>query len=43
MCEKIGDTAGKVWSYLKDNGSATSTKLQRELKADAATTNQAIG
>ncbi len=43
MSEQIGMTAGKVWSFLKANGAASSTQIQKKIGADAATTNQALG
>jgi len=43
MADKIGETAGKVWHYLNENGASTATALGKALKVDAATINQAIG
>jgi len=43
MPGKIGETAGKVWHYLKENGAASATALSKALNVDTATVNQAIG
>ncbi len=32
-----------MWDYLKVNGKASTAKIQKGIKADAALTNQAIG
>ncbi len=43
MKESIGDTAGKIWSYLDENGESSITALKKnlELRPDQAT--MAIG
>jgi len=43
MTSVIGEAAGTVWRYLKDNGPATTTQIQKGIGADAALTNQALG
>lgn len=43
MSEMIGQAAGNVWQYLKENGPATASQMQKALKADAALANQALG
>ena len=43
MIRVIGETAGMVWRYLKDNGPATAARIQKGVGADAALTNQALG
>ena len=43
MSEIIGETAGKVWQFLKENGPAPAKKIQKGIGEDAALTNQAIG
>ena len=43
MSEKIGETAGKVWQFLKTNGSAPVNKIQKGIGENAVLTNQAIG
>ena len=39
----IGETAGKIYRCLEDNGEQTVTKVQREIKADAPIFYQAVG
>jgi hypothetical protein len=43
MSEVIGEAAGKVWQFLKENGPAPAKKIQKAIGGDAALTNQAIG
>lgn len=43
MSDKIGTTAGLVWSCLKSDGPATAKQIQKKIGADADTTHQAIG
>jgi predicted HTH transcriptional regulator len=43
MTDSIGETAGKVWKFLKDNGPATSSRLGRELKCTRDEAHRAIG
>ncbi len=43
MSEKIGSTAGLVWTFLKEKGPATASQIQKGAGVDAALTNQAIG
>jgi len=43
MSEIIGETAGKVWDFLKTNGPAPAKRIQKAIGEDAALTNQAIG
>ena len=43
MSEQIGTAAGVVWEYLKSNGPATASQLQRGTALNAAQTNQALG
>lgn len=39
----IGETAGRVWNELHQNGETTIAKLRTRLKADAFTLNAALG
>jgi hypothetical protein len=43
MSEKIGTAAGVVWQYLKSNGPATASQVQKGTSLNAALTNQALG
>ena len=43
MSEMIGETAGKVWQFLKTNGPAPAKKIEKGIGENAALTNQAIG
>ena len=43
MSEKIGDMAGKLWTYLKEKGPAPASRMQKELGASASLTHQGIG
>lgn len=39
----IGETAGKIYQSLEQNGKREAAKLQKEVGADAALFNQALG
>lgn len=41
--ETIGDAAGKVWSYLSENGQASATKLAEGIGLDRNDVQRAIG
>ncbi|MEZ6130421.1 MAG: winged helix-turn-helix domain-containing protein [Planctomycetaceae bacterium] len=41
--EEIGTAAGKVWSFLADNGPASLTKLTKNLDVSRELAMQAIG
>jgi hypothetical protein len=43
MVQLIGETAGKIWRYLNENGEANLSQLKKGLKADPNLTLQAIG
>ena len=43
MSEIIGETAGKVWQFLKTNGPAPLHQIQKGISENPAATNQAIG
>jgi hypothetical protein len=43
MIQPIGDTAGKVWRLLNENGEASLNQLKRGVKADPNLILQAIG
>ncbi len=43
MIDKIGETAGKVWQILNENGETSVAKLRTGTKSDAFTVNAAIG
>ena len=43
MLDNIGNVAGDVWHYLKENDEATVTKLTRELGETERTVLMAIG
>jgi hypothetical protein len=43
MSEIIGETAGKVWLFLKTNGPAPLHQIQKGISENPAATNQAIG
>ena len=43
MIQSIGDTAGKVWSYLNEKGEATLSELKMGVKADPNLILEAIG
>jgi len=39
----IGETAGRVWQYLHQNGEASASRIARGIKATARETERAIG
>jgi hypothetical protein len=39
----IGETAGMVWQYLKDNGKSTLTAVEKAVPAPAGTVAMAVG
>ncbi len=41
--EQIGDTAGLVWHYLRENGPRTLTQLAKDIDAPRDVIMQAIG
>ena len=43
MIKKIGETAGKVWSYLDEKGEASFGQLKKGVKGDPNLILQAIG
>ncbi len=43
MNDEIGDAAGIIWSYLKNNDKATVTKLASETNLKANEVQRAIG
>lgn len=43
MKEKVIETAGRTWSYLKENGETNLTVLPRRLKERSEIVQQAIG
>ena len=43
MAGSIGISAGVVWQYLNENGESSVTKISKETKLDAKTTQRAIG
>ena len=43
MSERIGETAGKVWQFLKMSGPAPAVKIQKGISESTALTNQGIG
>jgi len=43
MLKTIGETAGKIWHYLKENGEVTSLKLKSALGITNADLYMAIG
>jgi hypothetical protein len=43
MIQSIGDTAGKVWEFLKEKGEANIIQLMQGVEADAGLILQAIG
>ena len=43
MVNLIGETAGKVWSFLDKHGEANLTQIKKGLKGDANVILQAIG
>jgi hypothetical protein len=43
MVNKIGEVAGKVWMFLKQNGDSNMNQLKKGIKADPNLILQAIG
>jgi len=43
MIHQIGEVAGKVWMFLKQNGESNLNQLKKGIKADPNLTLQAIG
>ncbi len=43
MIQPIGETAGKVWRLLNENGEASLSQLKRRVEADPNLILQAIG
>ncbi|MFW5450704.1 MAG: winged helix-turn-helix domain-containing protein [Methylophagaceae bacterium] len=43
MADSIGTAAGIVWQYLNKKGESSVTKITKETKLDAKTTQRAIG
>jgi len=43
MNETIGQTAGKVWEYLSEQGESTITNLKKELSLKADEASMALG
>lgn len=43
MIHQIGEIAGKVWMFLKQNGESNLNQLKKGIKADPNVTLQAIG
>jgi Winged helix-turn-helix domain (DUF2582) len=43
MVHLIGEAAGKVWSYLDQNGGSNLTQIKKGVKGDANLILQAIG
>jgi len=43
MVITIGETAGKVWQFLHQNGEASATRIAGEIKATTRDTERAIG
>ena len=43
MIHSIGNTAGKVWKFLKEKGEANLNQLKKGVKADPNLVLQAIG
>ena len=43
MIQPIGETAGKVWRLLNENGEASLSQLKRGIKTDPNLILQAIG
>jgi hypothetical protein len=43
MIQLIGETAGKIWRLLNENGEASLSQLKRGVKADPNLIVQAIG
>jgi hypothetical protein len=43
MILKIGETAGKVWKFLEENGEASLAQIKKGVKGDPNLILQAIG
>jgi len=43
MIHSIGETAGKVWKFLDENGEANMSQIKRYVKDDSNLIMQAIG
>ena len=43
MIQSIGDTAGKVWNFLNEEGEANLSQLKKGVEADSNLVLQAIG
>jgi len=43
MVIKIGETAGKIWGFLEENGEASLTQIKKGVKEDPNLILQAIG
>ena len=43
MIDSIGETAGKVWKFLKQHGEANLNQIKKNVKADPNLILQAIG
>ena len=43
MSERIGETAGKVWQFLKTSGAAPAARIQKGIGETTALTHQGIG
>ena len=43
MIYEIGETAGRVWQILNENGQTTLTQLKKKVNGSADLLNQAIG
>jgi hypothetical protein len=43
MIHQIGEIAGKVWMFLKQNGESNLNQLKKGIEADPNVTLQAIG
>jgi len=43
MIDAIGETAGKVWKFLQQNGEANLNQIKKNVKADPNLILQAIG
>jgi len=41
--EKVGETAGAVWQYLHQNGKATLSAVERNVKAPKPVVHMAVG
>lgn len=43
MTNEIGETAGKVWQYLRENPGSTSAQIAKAVRAKKDLTDMAIG